>query len=130
MGKRSYRWRFFDKTKPPPKWLFAKVPDDYTTAEERHRISYYQRIWYATPPWANGDAIKAIYKEAHERRLRGEDVEVDHIYPLRGAFVCGLHCEDNLQIISRKLNSYLSNTRYPNAPQLELPLARNNKEQT
>lgn len=54
----------------------------------------------ATPTWANKDAIRAIYLEA--RRLRKEtglDWHVDHIIPLNGKTVCGLHVETNLRII-------------------------------
>lgn len=53
----------------------------------------------ATPPWADRDAIKAVYLEAGRRRKAGEDVHVDHIFPLQGETVCGLHIAENLQII-------------------------------
>ena len=53
----------------------------------------------ATPAWADLDAIKAIYVEAGRRRALGENVHVDHIIPLQGKTVCGLHVHWNLQII-------------------------------
>ncbi len=52
------------------------------------------------PAWADKEKIKEIYLEA--RRLRKEtgiDYHVDHIIPLFGKNVCGLHIETNLQII-------------------------------
>ena len=60
----------------------------------------------ATPTWANKDAIAAIYKEAAER-----DLHVDHIVPLKGKNVSGLHVEYNLQLLDplenrRKGNRY------------------------
>jgi len=62
----------------------------------------------ATPSWANKDAIATIYKEA---ALRG--MHVDHIVPLKGKLVSGLHVEYNLQILEplenrRKGNKYAS----------------------
>ena len=54
------------------------------------------------------ERIKAIYREAAARE--GE-WHVDHIIPLRGKLVCGLHVPDNLQILPgaenrRKSNAY------------------------
>ena len=46
------------------------------------------------PKWANIDAINEIYRKA---RAAGQSV--DHIVPLRGKTVSGLHVEHNLQII-------------------------------
>lgn len=53
-----------------------------------------------TPPWADLDKIKSIY-----RRARTEKLSVDHIIPLRGELVSGLHVENNLQLLSVSENS-------------------------
>jgi hypothetical protein len=59
----------------------------------------------ATPKWANQDRIKNIYFEAQRMQLEtGEKYDVDHIVPLQGENVCGLHVENNLRIILAKDN--------------------------
>ena len=58
----------------------------------------------ATPAWADMKAIKKIYTEAKATRLT-----VDHIVPLRGKTVCGLHVETNLRLITRGQNSRKGN---------------------
>lgn len=64
----------------------------------------------ATPPWANRNAIESIYKRAAMlSRITGIPHEVDHIIPLRSKRVNGLHCESNLQILTREANRKKSN---------------------
>jgi hypothetical protein len=63
----------------------------------------------ATPKWVDQVAILKIYREARVRREAGEAVVVDHIIPIAGANVCGLHVPWNLQIIDRGLNALKSN---------------------
>jgi hypothetical protein len=59
----------------------------------------------ATPSWANTEAIVAIYEECARVTVEtGVEHHVDHIYPLQGKTVCGLHVESNLQILSGKEN--------------------------
>ena len=63
---------------------------------------------YATPKWLAQDhieKIQEIYWLAHDlRAVSGEEYHVDHIIPLRGKNICGLHVPWNLQILPADLN--------------------------
>lgn len=62
----------------------------------------------ATPAWADQSAIKKIYVEA-----ASVGAHVDHIIPLQGRLVCGLHVENNLQLLSPFENSSKHNNFDP-----------------
>lgn len=56
------------------------------------------------PSWADMKAIRAVYVQAAALGLT-----VDHIIPLRGKTVSGLHVENNLRIITGRENDIKSN---------------------
>ncbi len=71
---------------------------------------YCARRREAQPVWADVSAIEATYKEAYRlTEETGQPYEVDHIIPLRGKNVCGLHIAENLQILPKVENATKSN---------------------
>jgi len=68
----------------------------------------------ATPKWADLQAIAEIYKRCSEISEQTEIAhQVDHIIPLNGDLVCGLHVESNLQIITAEENNKKNNSFNP-----------------
>jgi hypothetical protein len=64
--------------------------------------------------WANASAIKKFYTEACRlTKLTGVKHHVDHIYPLQSEYMCGLHVETNLQILTEKENVAKGNRTWP-----------------
>lgn len=78
---------------------------------EKKRVSkraekavYKSRVRKSTPKWADKKALFEVYKN------RPEGMHVDHIIPLRGKYVCGLHIAENLQYLPREVNMKKSNS--------------------
>lgn len=66
----------------------------------------------ATPKWLSKDDyrfIELFYKEAVRLSNSNTTYEVDHIIPLNGENVCGLHVPWNLQILTTEENILKSN---------------------
>ena len=61
------------------------------------------------PAWADHESIGMIYQAAEVIRTTGFDVHVDHVVPLQGQIVSGLHVHNNLQIIQANANRSKSN---------------------
>ena len=66
-----------------------------------YKVSRRDAIRRQTPPWADKSKIQEIYDQSFDM---GPDFHVDHIIPLQGELVSGLHCEQNLVIIPRDVN--------------------------
>lgn len=64
------------------------------------RLKYKQRLVTQCPPWADKKAIRWFYREAQKLGL-----EVDHVIPLKGELVCGLHVHTNLQLLTSEENA-------------------------
>lgn len=76
-------------------------PDIYAAAAAKRRAAKKR----ATPLWADLTKIAGFYAEAERlSRETGIPHEVDHIVPLQGRYVCGLHVHTNLQILTRAEN--------------------------
>ena len=68
------------------------------------------RLKERIPAWANMERIKEWYRMAQMvTKLSGVQHTVDHIIPLCGDLVSGLHVENNLQILPFSENSKKSN---------------------
>jgi len=65
-----------------------------------------KRIVRATPSWANEQAIRLFYRSCPP------NMEVDHVVPIGGRIVCGLHVPWNLQYLTPEANKK-KNNRWP-----------------
>lgn len=64
-----------------------------------------------TPPWADLKKIEQVYEEARVMTaMMGEPWHVDHVIPLRGKLVSGLHVHNNLQLLPGIENMKKRNT--------------------
>lgn len=52
-----------------------------------------------TPEWADKQAIASVYAQAESLSQSGTRYHVDHVIPLRGRKVSGLHVPENLQVL-------------------------------
>jgi hypothetical protein len=115
-------WEHQDKLKNPEK--YRKKAAEYHIANREKRLAQ-AKLWRklnpaknaakqaaykfrkarATPPWANEFFISEAYELAALRSsMTNIEWEVDHIMPLCGRDICGLHVETNLQVIPKLEN--------------------------
>lgn len=101
--------RAYYAANPEAKAAFAKYAKEFY----RNNVPLYaaktakrrSRKLCATPAWADPKAITAVYRLAAKlSECTGVKHVVDHIVPLQGRNVCGLHVATNLQVIPEKDN--------------------------
>lgn len=91
------------------KWRLANLDVSRFHANKRRA----QKL-SATPSWSCEETVKSIYLEALAKQEKfGEVFHVDHIVPLQSEFVCGLHCQYNLQILTKAENLIKGNRHWP-----------------
>lgn len=80
-------------------------------AGDRRRRYELQKL--ATPAWASYRKIENLYRERDRLNKRFGFIcfHVDHVIPLKGKRVCGLHVHDNLRVIRARAN-ILKGNRY------------------
>lgn len=107
----EYRIKNRDKKRVADK-LWRQSNKDKRRASEALREA---RKLKATPPWLSKnhlEEIKFIYAQARDCQVvTGEIYHVDHIVPLQGKNVCGLHVPWNLQVLPAEVN-IRKNNRY------------------
>ncbi len=103
----DYRRHYARVVKSCRKWR-KNNPGKVNAQTARRRAQQF----LATPKWANAKKIREIYITA--RCLKKH--HVDHIVPLNSSLVCGLHCEDNLQILTGAKNRAKGNRVWPDMP--------------
>lgn len=90
--------------------------------KNRERVAGYTRERrrkqeMATPSWVNMERVESFYASALMLTAEsGIKYCVDHIVPIVSDYVCGLHCEDNLQIMTVSENAEKSNLHWPDMP--------------
>jgi hypothetical protein len=93
-------------SKRPTHWK-RKGDKDYWKAKAlAHKIRC-QKL-NRMPLWANEEAINEVF-----RTCSGDDFHIDHVIPLQGELVSGLHVENNLQKLTVKENCQKSNKFKP-----------------
>lgn len=100
--------------------MYRRMSQDYRKAHP-DRVNATNRArgkWNFVPAWADRAAMRTVYAKAREwSDVLGIEMHVDHIVPIRGKIVCGLHCEANLQLLSKELNHEKRHFVWPDMPQ-------------
>lgn len=110
-NKKKKEWRELrpEYCKQYSKWHLRTKPHQYAAKTAKRRAAKLLR----TPKWLTADDLFIIEEAYHLAKLRTEVIgiswHVDHILPLQGKKVSGLHVPNNIQVIPAKQNLQKSN---------------------
>ena len=113
-GKDWYAKNRDNKLKQNRNWFLANKDKHkelrtnwYKNNKHRVYANYHKRkraLNKQMPKWYQHDKVLSVFKKAISMRQQKKDVSVDHVIPLQGKFVSGLHVHTNLKIIPHKEN--------------------------
>jgi 5-methylcytosine-specific restriction endonuclease McrA len=113
LRRQVYRKKNWDRILAERRLYYKKNPGKVNVKTAKRRAKKLQR----TPKWLSKDDIKqiaSIYREASKlSKITGIPHHVDHIIPLVGNLVSGLHVPSNLQILRYDENCRKSNKFVP-----------------
>jgi hypothetical protein len=95
----------FDKKKSPEHWTRPGEPNYYKTKLAAHKLR--AEKLNRLPRWADEQEIEKVFRDAPD------GVEIDHVVPMQGALVSGLHVANNLQYLTTKENASKHNNFKP-----------------
>jgi len=102
--QRAWATENIEKLRAYHRARYQKMPELYVAAYHRRRA----RKLLATPKWdqelTDLVTVEAARLVRARKRSTGFSWHVDHIVPLRGKFVSGLHLWNNLQVIPAVMN--------------------------
>ena len=99
-SKKAWRKANLEKNQATRKAWREKNVGAVRAMRARRRAAKLRR----TPVWSETENIKGVYLEAQRQQM-----QVDHIIPLKGKLVSGLHVLGNLQLLTPKDNNSKGN---------------------
>ncbi|NBT60091.1 hypothetical protein EBT16_15070, partial [bacterium] len=110
--KSSQKW--YQKNKKKARKNVKNWEEKNQERKKFYSASYRARKKQAMPLWADQEKINWFYLEA--TRLTAEtgiEYHVDHIFPLKNRYLCGLHVHENLQLLTATENFSKNNRQWP-----------------
>lgn len=117
--RRSAEWyeRNKERLKPIRQAWAKRTAEQRAPAVAKYAANRRARKAQAVPTWADETRTEEFYETARQlTQLMGVQWHVDHVVPLKGKTVCGLHWHGNLQLLPAVVNLVKSNRTWPDAP--------------